>query len=251
MFVSIANAADQTPSQMSVGFFDMVAQASPMVKLVLLLLMVLSVLTWAIIFSKWRTLQKAYINSEAFLDAFWSGKSLDAIYSEAKKYGLCPLARIFQSGYVELQRILEREKKENKDRNERKDLERALSPEFAVGNLERALVKAGRNESLHLERSLSFLATTGSAAPFIGLFGTVWGIMNAFHNIGIQGGASLAVVAPGIAEALVATAVGLGAAIPAVVGYNVFANKLRGLRTLMDNFSADFLNISRRNFLMG
>jgi len=117
--------------------------------------------------------------------------------------------------------------------------------------LERALMKAGRNETMHLERSLPFLATVGSTAPFVGLFGTVWGIMNSFQSIGVQGGASLAVVAPGIAEALIATAVGLAAAIPAVVGYNYYIQKVRGLKTQMDNFSSDFLNIVKRNFLTG
>src|SRR5205814_5965176 len=132
--------------------------------------------------------------------------------------------KIFQSGYVELQRLMEKERQKGTPA-----ADRLIPHESSIQNLERALSRANRNETLRLERSLTFLATAGSTAPFIGLFGTVWGIMNAFQNIGAQGGASLATVAPGIAEALVATAVGLACAIPAVMGYNYYIGQVRGL----------------------
>jgi len=148
------------------------------------------------------------------------------------------VAKVFQAGYLELQRLIEKEKGKASG-----------SGHDSIDNLERALGRASRNEMMRLERSLTFLATTGSTAPFIGLFGTVWGIMNAFQNIGAQGGASLATVAPGISEALIATAIGLAAAIPAVMGYNYYTHKIRGLRIQMENFASDFLNIVKRNFL--
>lgn len=226
-----------------VGIWDLITNASFEVQLVLLMLAAFSVLSWAIIFFKWGTVKRAGRNAERFLDVFWSGKSMDAIYSESKKYPGAPVAKIFQSGYLELQRLME------------KDRQRAgaagAHADSSLQNLERALGRASRSETLRLERSLTFLATTGSTAPFIGLFGTVLGIMNSFANIGAQGGASLATVAPGISEALFATAVGLAAAIPAVMGYNYYNHKVRGLRIQMDNFAGDFLNIVKRNFLHG
>jgi biopolymer transport protein TolQ len=173
---------------------------------------------------------------------------MDNIYSESKKFPGAAVAKIFQSGYVELQRLMEKER-QKQGAATNTDVLRLIPPESSIHNLERALSRASRSETMRLERSLTFLATAGSTAPFIGLFGTVWGIMNAFQNIGAQGGASLATVAPGIAEALIATAVGLACAIPAVMGYNFYAHKVRGLKAQMDNFAGDFLNIVKRNFL--
>ncbi len=231
-----ANATKEVVS--SVGSMDLILNASFVVQLVLLLLCSFSVTSWAIIFFKWGAIRNASRHADRFLDIFWSGKSMDHIYSESKKYTSAPVAKIFQSGYLELQRILEKEKQKS-------------AGSESISNLERALGRANRSEQMRLERSLTFLATTGSVSPFIGLFGTVWGIMNAFQNIGVAGGASLATVAPGIAEALIATAIGLAAAIPAVMGYNYYIHKIRGLRVQMENFSSDFLNIVRRNFLTG
>jgi biopolymer transport protein TolQ len=160
------------------------------------------------------------------------------------------LATIFQAGYKELQRLMDKERQKSTHReNTTTDLGSLVPPQSSIENLERSLTAAARRETLKLESSMTFLATAASTAPFIGLFGTVWGIMNAFQNIGAQGGASLATVAPGIAEALIATAVGLACAIPATMGYNYFNNKLRGIRARMENFGADFLNIIKRNFL--
>jgi len=246
MPMNIAFAAQAKDATVSVGALDIISNASPVVMLVLLLLVGFSVLTWAIIFFKWGILKRALFNSDSFLDVFWSGKSMDTIYAESKKYPSAPVAKLFQSGYVELQRLMERERQKSGG-----DSAHTVPPESSITNLERALVRATRSESMRLERSLGFLATAGSTAPFIGLFGTVWGIMNSFQNIGAQGGASLAVVAPGIAEALIATAVGLACAIPAVMGYNYFLHKIRALKIQMDNFASDFLNIVKRNFLGG
>lgn len=233
----------------SIGIMDTVANASLVVQLVLLLLLAFSVLSWAIIFFKWGTVKRCFKSTERFLDIFWSGKSMDHIYAESKKFTSSSVAKIFQAGYVELQRLLEKERNRPATAASPPDPLRMIPPESSIHNLERALNRANRSESLRLERSLSFLATAGSTAPFIGLFGTVWGILNAFQNIGAQGGASLATVAPGIAEALVATAVGLACAIPAVMGYNYYIHRVRVLRTQMDNFAGDFLNIVKRNFL--
>lgn len=233
----------------SLGALELMINASTVVQLVLLLLVIFSICAWGIIFSKWMTVRGCYRATEEFIDIFWSGRSMDFIYSESKKFRRSPVAKIFQSGYIELQRLMEKERAKVVAPNI--DAGRLVPPESAIQNLERALHKANRSQTMELEKSLSFLATAGSTAPFIGLFGTVWGIMNSFQNIGVQGGASLAIVAPGIAEALIATAVGLACAIPAVMGYNYFIQRVRDLRTQMDNFSSDFLNIVKRNFLAG
>ena len=229
----------------------MMANAGLMVQFVLLILIACSVFSWGIIFFKFGTIKRCLQHTEDFLDMFWSGKSMDFIYTEAKKHSSSSIARVFQSGYVELQRLMEKQRQKSNVTPQPSDPGRFVPPENSIENLERALRKTSRNELFKLERSLSFLATVGSTAPFIGLFGTVWGIMNAFGNIGAQGAASLAVVAPGIAEALIATAIGLGAAIPSVVGYNYYVQKIRGIRARMESFSEDFLNIVKRNFLSG
>lgn len=245
-----AQAAAKEPA-VNLNAFELITGASAIVQLVLLLLVLFSVFSWAIIFFKFGTIRRCFHNTEKFLDIFWSGKSMDHIYAEAKKYPGAPVAKIFQSGYVELQRLIERERQKGGGRADQKDPGKFSPGESSIQNLERALNRASRSEGMRLERSMTFLATTGSTAPFIGLFGTVWGIMNSFQNIGASGGASLATVAPGIAEALIATAVGLAAAIPAVMGYNFYNHKIRSIRIQMENFAGDFLNIVRRNFLAG
>ncbi len=247
-----ALAANPAPSESvtSLNMLEIVLNSSPVVMIVLLLLIVFSLISWAIIIHKWRILGQAEESTENFLEVFWSGKSMDHIYSESKRYPSTPLATIFQSGYKELQRLMDKERQKSSSRDHATtDLGSMVPPESSIENLERSLNVASRRETIKLESSMTFLATAASTAPFIGLFGTVWGIMNAFQNIGIQGGASLATVAPGIAEALIATAVGLACAIPATMGYNYFNNKLRGIRARMENFGADFLNIVKRNFL--
>lgn len=233
----------------SFNTIELILHSGPIVLAVLLLLLTFSVLSWAIIWTKWKMIGKTNQVSEEFLDIFWSGRSMDFIYGESKKFTSAPTARIFQAGYKELQKLIDKQKQKKEKASSIEDISQIVPPESSIHNLQRALETASRNEILRLESSMTFLATTASSAPFIGLFGTVWGIMGAFQNIGNQGGASLAVVAPSIAEALIATAVGLFAAIPASMGYNFFNSKIRGQRAQMENFAGDFLNIVKRNFL--
>jgi len=233
----------------SLNTLEIILHSGPVVLGVLLLLLAFSVLSWAIIWNKWKTIGQSFLLSDEFLEIFWSGRSMDYIYGESKKFSTAPAAKIFQAGYKELQKLIERQKKNGNKEANVDDVSQIIPPESSIHNLERALSTASRNEVLKLESSMTFLATTASSAPFIGLFGTVWGIMGAFQNIGAQGGASLSVVAPSISEALIATAVGLFAAIPASMGYNFFNSKIRNQRAQMENFAGDFLNIVKRNFL--
>ncbi len=212
----------------SLDALSLIWQASWLVQLVIGLLILLSVFSWAIILAKWRELRRAEQDSEAFLEVYQEG-SLDAAYQLARQLERSPLASMFVSAYAEFNRMA---------RFGAKGKAGTLG-EAQIRALSRQLGWAGSREGLRLERGLSFLATTGSAAPFIGLFGTVIGIINAFHGIGQAGSASLAVVAPGIAEALIATAIGLFAAIPATIFYNYFVGELRGLTAAIDLFAAD------------
>ncbi|MDT8420940.1 MAG: protein TolQ [Desulfuromonas sp.] len=218
---------------------DLVLQAGPVVKLVLLVLVYFSLVSWAIIFYKVRVIQLAIKESDRFLDFFWSKKRFDIIGQGVRDFTNSPLAILFREGYHELLQFKKRAAAGSEEGEMLADL-------GGLGNVSRALRRATTQETHRLEKYLTFLATTGSTAPFIGLFGTVWGIMDAFHGIGQTGSASLAVVAPGISEALVATAIGLAAAIPAVMGYNHFLNKVNVLIGEMDNFSQEFLNIVDR-----
>jgi len=214
---------------------ELIWNAGPVVKLVLLILTYFSVVSWAIILYKARVVRRAMRDSEGFLDAFWNKKRLDAVSQDLKLYPDAPQTVLFREGYQELMKV-----QRLQNDNETQSFTAGLS---AADNVSRALRRASTQETYRLEKYLTFLATTGSTAPFIGLFGTVWGIMNSFHGIGKMGSASLAVVAPGISEALIATAIGLVAAIPAVVAYNHFLNKVNILIGEMDNFSQEFLNI--------
>jgi len=214
---------------------ELIWNAGPVVKLVLLILVYFSVVSWTIILYKIRVIQRAMRDSDAFLEAFWSKKRLDAVAQDLKQYPDSPLTSLFREGYQELLKV-----QRVQNDSEVQSFTAGLS---AADNVSRALRRASTKETYRLEKYLTFLATTGSTAPFIGLFGTVWGIMGSFHGISKMGSASLAVVAPGISEALIATAIGLIAAIPAVVAYNHFLNKVNILIGEMDNFSQEFLNI--------
>ncbi len=218
---------------------DIIASAGIVVKLVLLLLLSFSVISWAIILFKFVQVQRANGESERFMDFFWKSKRFDAIASQVDRFSHSPLTVLFNEGYNELKKVVENDSKSDGS---------SLSTDLGgVENVSRALRRATNSEITRLEKYLTFLATTGSTSPFIGLFGTVWGIMTAFEGIGKTGSASLAVVAPGIAEALIATAIGLVAAIPAVMAYNHFQHKIRVLINEMDSFSTEFLNIVQRN----
>jgi biopolymer transport protein TolQ len=213
---------------------ELISGAGLVVKLVLLILLYFSVVSWAIIFYKGVTIRRAMHQSAAFLDEFWKLKSFDGVARNLDAYPHSPLATLYREGYQELMKV-------------RKQQDSGTDEAAWLGNnVGRALRRATTQETHRLEKYLNFLATTGSSAPFIGLFGTVWGIMAAFHGIGVTGNASLATVAPGISEALVATAIGLVAAIPAVIGYNHYVNKVNLLCGEMDNFSQEFLNIVQR-----
>ncbi|MDD2850636.1 MAG: protein TolQ [Desulfuromonadaceae bacterium] len=212
--------------------------AGIVVKLVLLLLLSFSVVSWAIILFKFFQVYRAKSESERFMDFFWKSKRFDAIASQTDRFANSPLSLLFNEGYSELKKVVETDGKSDTS---------VLSTDLGgVENVSRALRRATNSEITRLEKYLTFLATTGSTSPFIGLFGTVWGIMTAFEGIGKTGSASLAVVAPGIAEALIATAIGLVAAIPAVMAYNHFQHKIRVLINEMDSFSSEFLNIVQR-----
>jgi biopolymer transport protein TolQ len=211
----------------SLDVLSLVFQASWVVQLILVVLAVLSVFSWAIILFKGRELRRADQDSEAFLEIYHEG-SMEAAYDAAKDLERSPLAVVFLAAYGELKRLA---------RASGKSL---VVTDAHVDALARHVRWSGSREGRRLERGLSFLATTGSAAPFIGLFGTVIGIINAFHDIGRAGSASLAVVAPGIAEALIATAVGLFAAIPATIFYNIYVGRLRGITSAIDLFVAEY-----------
>jgi biopolymer transport protein TolQ len=211
--------------------------AGPIVKLVLVILVGFSVVSWAIIFLKIRLFRGIDRIQAEFARAFADGKSLPALYEQVEKGRKSPLTEVFRAGYIELTRI-------HRERGEPAPGAR-VNP-FPVDNVHRAMSRATHEQVGWMEELLPFLATTGSATPFIGLFGTVWGIMNAFSGIATTGNATLATVAPGIAEALVATAAGLVAAIPAVMAYNYFLNRIRMVHTRIDSFTADFINFLER-----
>jgi biopolymer transport protein TolQ len=246
MILSIVPAAWAAPAggNPSSGIIGMVFGAGAMVKLVLLILVLLSVACWAIIFLKHRVFKRATRESSSFLDLFWNSNSLATVFRDSKKMQNSHLAEVFKVGYMELGRL---SKSSDRERGENpSDLDLQM---MWIDNMERALRSAVNGEVQRLEKALPLLATTGNSAPFIGLFGTVWGIMVAFQGIGLKGSATLAVVAPGISEALIATAAGLAAAIPAVVAYNHFTNRVRNFETEMVNFANDFLNIVKRDLV--
>jgi biopolymer transport protein TolQ len=215
--------------------WDLIKNASGVVIFVMLVLLAMSVTCWYIIGYKLIYLRRATRESEEFLDGFWK-LDIAAVKERAQVLRWSPLSHMFLAGFAELSKLQQGQ-------------EKGGSQEGYLENVERALGKAQLKEMTRLESMLPFLATTGSAGPFIGLFGTVWGIMNSFRAIGAMKSASVANVAPGIAEALIATAIGLVAAIPAVMAYNLFVRRTKVLSSEMETFSRDFLNIVRRHFL--
>lgn len=229
-----------TTAAVDTSLWSSLTHSGPFAFAILLLLVGFSVASWGIIFLKWVALQKSQQQSIRFLETFWQSKRFDEIAHKAEQLDNCPLAQVFRAGYQELVRVKQRE--QNKEDGDGLLL-------GGAENVERALRRAASAEMVELERLIPFLATVGSTAPFIGLLGTVVGIMKAFQDIGNKGSANLATVAPGIAEALIATAAGLFAAIPAVMAYNFFNARIRVLGSEMDNFSSDFMNIVRRHFL--
>ncbi|HYA11586.1 MAG TPA: MotA/TolQ/ExbB proton channel family protein [Thermodesulfovibrionales bacterium] len=196
---------------------QLILQAGYIVKGVLILLLFFSIVSWAIIFFKHRYFSRAHKETDQFLRAYRSGRDPKGIYQVTKAFIISPIANVFRAVYTD-------------------------ETHKAKGEIKRLLKRYEALESAKLERYLNFLATTGSTTPFIGLFGTVWGIMNSFRNIGASGAASLAVVAPGIAESLIATAAGLVAAIPAVIAYNYYLSVARRMIIEMEDFSEELLD---------
>lgn len=221
------------------GVVEIMLEAGGVVKGVIILLAIISVISWYIIGYKAWYLRKARAESVKFLEIFWQSKRLDSIYQSAEEFVRSPISQVFKAGYIELSKL------KNAEGEDGDTMRTQLG---GIENIERSLRRATTSELTQLESLLPFLATVGSNAVFIGLFGTVWGIMVAFVNINAAGAAGLDVVAGPIAEALIVTAVGLVAAIPAGVAYNWFLSKIRVLNAEMDNFSNDFLNIVKRHF---
>ncbi|MHB8137281.1 MAG: protein TolQ [Smithellaceae bacterium] len=222
------------------SLLGMITDAGLMVQFVLLILLILSVISWTIIFLKFRHYRKIRKENEAFDSDYQRSNKLSEVLPASKKYSLSTTAEVFRAGYTELTKMNKLSKEATRGE------EISLS---SLDNVQRALNRASNTEMTKLESALGFLATTGSASPFIGLFGTVWGIMETFKAIGARGSATLAIVAPGISEALIATAAGLAAAIPAVIFYNYFLNKSKTMVQEMDNFADEFLNIVERHLI--
>ncbi|MDX8376852.1 MAG: protein TolQ [Mariprofundales bacterium] len=217
----------------------LVLNAGPVVKGVLILLAFLILWSWVIAFNKLRLYNRVRKDAKAFSATFWGGSDMDTILSGIpSRYPNSPLPNLFQSGYREFLRYQRSMSKAQQDK---------IVAAGGIEGISRAMDAALSREIERLGRHLSLLATVGSTAPFIGLFGTVWGIMNAFQNIGLTQNTSLAAVAPGIAEALVATAFGLIAAIPAVVAYNTFASDMEQIISDLQQFSSEFQNIIARH----
>jgi biopolymer transport protein TolQ len=240
------------PVSSSSDLVSLVARSSPLSKVVLIILLAFSALSWAIIFLKLWQFRRAERQSSSFIDIFRRSARFSEVQAVCASLAASPLVGLFQAGYSELNSQLRRDQVAAADQPKTPE-GRPASPAHrptlkSLDAVDRALLRASTTETSKLERRVPFLATTASITPFIGLFGTVWGIMTAFMNIGAQGSTDLAVVSTPIAEALIATALGLFAAIPAVYFYNHFTSKVKIYASEMDDFALEFLNISERNF---
>jgi biopolymer transport protein TolQ len=225
------------------GIAELILSAGPVAKFVLIVLAVFSVICWALIVEKWWEFRKIRRDTTSFVRIFRDARRFSVVYAAAKKHRESPFAQLYLAGGQELAtafggvEAIDRMLEEGED---------GVGPDV-LDTLSRAMRRAAGSEIERMERYLPFLATTASSAPFIGLFGTVWGIMTSFQSIGTQGSANLAVVAPGISEALIATAAGLAAAIPAVMGYNFYVNRVKYWASGMDGFLLDLLNAFARS----
>jgi biopolymer transport protein TolQ len=216
------------------GVLSMLFSSGPVVMAVLWLLILLSIFSWGIVIAKYLQLKRAGTDSSEFKRIFWDSRNFARIDDSSRRLGASPLAQVFMTGYREL--------------NERMT-EGTRDPE--LGTVKRALKRAEFEEGRKLEQGITYLATVASAAPFIGLFGTVWGIMNAFAGLSSAKSTTIQAVAPGISEALVATAVGLAAAIPAAIAYNYFSVAIRNFRESMESFGEDFVTIAKTYLVKG
>ena len=231
--------AQAQPPAFSGGIMGLIAHSGWMARSVLVLLLVFSLISWAIILYKGAALHRARSQSATFLDIFRRSAKFSEVNAVCPQLHASPLVGVFQAGYLEVNQQV---------RGGAAPSGSARPTVRSLESLSRSLARAAGVEVTRLERRLSFLATTASVAPFVGLFGTVWGIMDAFGDIGRMGSANLAVVAPGISEALITTAMGLFAAIPAAVFFNVFTSRVKVLGSMVDDFALEFLNIVERNF---
>ena len=215
------------------SLYHMLAGASPVVQIVMLLLLLVSVVSWSMIIRKARDMKKARRAADEFESRFWSGKKLSDLYEQLGmgRHSTTGMAAIFEAGFREYVRLRK---------------QKAIDPQFVLEGAQRSMRVALMREIDVLEANLSFLATVGSTSPYIGLFGTVWGIMNAFRSLGNVQQATIASVAPGIAEALIATAMGLFAAIPAVIAYNRYAHDVERLENRYETFMEEFATILQR-----
>ncbi len=216
---------------LQVSLWELVSRAKPIPMATMVILLIFSILSWAIVFSKWNVFRKARIANRNFLRAFRKANGLEAVAVAVEQYRASPLVAVFEYGYEEV--------------------ERQVSSKGTLRNklaLERTLQLAISEEIAKLEHNMNWLATTASVCPFIGLFGTVWGIIDAFSALGLAGSASLRAVAPGISEALIATALGLGAAIPAAIFYNYFGHVIRDIGARMEDFALEFMNFAEQHF---
>ncbi|HEY5702356.1 MAG TPA: protein TolQ [Gammaproteobacteria bacterium] len=216
------------------SFIHLITNASPVVQLVMLALLAASVVSWSMIFSKRVLLNKAKKEADRFEEIFWSSEDLTPLYNRIskKRGGAVGMEKLFDAGFKEFARVRTAAKKDT---------------DAMLESVNRSMRIAMNKEVDYLETNLSFLATVGSTSPYVGLFGTVWGIMNSFRALGNVQQATIAMVAPGIAEALVATAMGLFAAIPAVIAYNRYSNDVERLINRYDIFLEEFLSILHRH----
>jgi len=226
----VANTQDQS-------IFHMILSSGPVVQSVLVVLIILSFWSWAITIAKFLQFKRARKDTINFSEIFWETRNLARVDDSTKRLAASPLVHVFSAGYKELSHVLQRDED---------DSDRPADARQELGSVKRALKRAELESALTLSRGNTFLATVASAAPFIGLFGTVWGIMNAFLGLSQLESTTLQAVAPGISEALVATAIGLAAAIPAAIAYNYFAVAVKNFKDSMNEFSSEFLNVAER-----
>ena len=246
MFGAVSTSLFSTVAQIAAadreGIFEQFLRSGPMGKVIFGLLALFSLISWTIMIGKFFQLTRSNRHTRAFLETFRRSRKFSEVNAATSRHVASPMVGLFQAGYVEIDSQVKARREEESAGGGGKYRIKSLTA------VERSLRRALAIEIQMLAKGTPFLATTAAACPFIGLFGTVWGIMIAFNDIGATGSTSIVAVAPGIADALINTAAGLGAAIPALVGYNYFGARLRALRVEMDDFILEFLNLTERNF---
>lgn len=226
-----------TPKPFNDNVIDMIANMGFFAKLILLVLLVFSVVSWAIIFNKWKLFRSIDSETGKLLRLFRKKVKISDVYLNCIRFKTTPLSQILQTGYGELESMTEKDEDINKNLAQEK-----------IDIIKMSLERVGADELDKLEKGIVFLATVGNTSPFLGLLGTVWGVIDSFASIGVKGTASLAVVAPGIAEALIATVAGLAVAIPAVIGYNHLNHRLKTISSDIDKFSLEFVTRIKKEY---